>query len=46
MLLKALVPISRHTKLQLKAHVMRHTTENHLQCCCGSVDDTSVNLTW
>jgi len=45
MLLKALVPISRHRKLQLKAHVMRHTSENHLQCCCGSVEDAAVHLT-
>ena len=46
MLLKALVPIRKHTKLQLKAHVMRHTTESHLQFCCGSVDGAAVNLTW
>jgi len=46
MLLKALVTISRHTKLQLKADVMRHTTENHLKWCCGSVDNAAVNLTW
>jgi len=46
MLLKALVTISRHTELQLKADVMRHITENHLQCCCGSVGNAAVNLTW